>query len=127
MLVLIAVLLTLIPAVAIVYPFLRSRTDDIVFEDEASTYSALSMRWETAVAGIKNTELERAIGNLTEDDCRQLREQYMTEAALVMKGMELEDQQEQELRAGLEREVSLVRRRVLGGDGRGESPRGNRS
>jgi hypothetical protein len=124
-LVLIAVLLALIPALAILYPFLRSRTDDIVFEDEASTYSALSMRWEAAVAGIKNTELERAIGNLAEDDHRQLREQYMTEAALVMKAMELEDQQEQELMAGLELEVSQVRRRVLGGDGPGESPGGN--
>ena len=124
MLVLIAVLLALIPAVAIVYPFLRSRTDDLVFEDEASTYSALSMRWEAAVAGIKNTELEWAIGNLTEEDYRPLKEQYMTEAALVMKAMELEDQQEQELLADLEREVNQVRRRVLGGEGPGESPGG---
>ena len=123
MLVLISVLLALIPAIA--YPFLRSRTDDLVFEDEASTYSALSIRWEAAVAGIKNTEHERAIGNLAEDDYRQLREQYMTQAALVMKAMELEDQQERELMAGLDREAAQVRRRVLGGDGPSEPPGGD--
>ncbi|CAI8038502.1 hypothetical protein GBAR_LOCUS21463 [Geodia barretti] len=39
-----------------------------VFRDETSTYSELTRRWEAAIAGLKNTELEHAIGNLTQDD-----------------------------------------------------------
>ena len=122
MLVLIAVLMALVPAVAILYPFLR-RTDALpVLDDEGSTHAELSRQWEAAVAGLRNTELERAIGNLNEDDYRWLREMYMTDAALVMKAMELEDQQEEELLAGIEQEVQRVREGVLGVDGPGSSP-----
>ncbi len=38
--------------------------------------------------GLKNTELDWSIGNLTEDDYQLLREQYMTDAALALKAME---------------------------------------
>lgn len=122
MLVLIAVLLALIPAAAILYPFLRNPDTASVLADESSTQSELARRWEVAVAGLKNTELERAIGNLADEDYRLLREQYMTDAALVMKAMELEEQQEQELLAGIEHEVQRVRQRVLGGDGSERRP-----
>ena len=117
MLVLIGVLLALIPLAAIAYPFLRGRGDAFVAEDESSTYSELSRRWEEAVTGIKGAELERAIGNLDEADYARLREQYMTEAASVMKAMDLEEQQEQELLAGIELEAGRVRQGVLGEDG----------
>ena len=92
MLVLIAVLLALIPAAAILYPFVFRRGMSTVFRDETSTYSELTRRWEAAIAGLKNTELEHAIGNLTQEDYHDLREQYMLEAANIMKAMELEDQ-----------------------------------
>jgi len=121
-LVLIAVLLALIPAAAIIYPFLRNLDAASVFADESSTHSELALRWEAAVAGLKTTELERAIGNLAEEDYLWLRERYMTDAALVMKAMELEEHQEQELLAGIEHEVQRVRQRVLGGDASGERP-----
>ena len=124
MLVLIAVLLALIPAVAILYPFLRGAAAWPLLEDEGSPQSDLSRRWEAALSGLKNTELERAIGTLGEDDYSLLREQYMTDAALVLKGMEMEEQQERELLAGVEHEVRGVRERFLGADGDGQGPDG---
>lgn len=114
MLVLIAVLLTLIPAAAILYPFLFQRGISTVFRDETSTYSELTRRWEAAVAGLKTMELERAVGNLTESDYIGLKEQYMTEAARIMKAMELEDQQEDELLSEVAREVRAVREQFTG-------------
>lgn len=114
MLVLIAVLLALIPAAAILYPFVFRRGISNVFRDETSTYSELTRRWEAAIAGLKNTELEHAIGNLTQDDYRDLREQYMLEAANIMKAMELEDQQEEELLANVAKEVRVVREGIIG-------------
>ncbi len=115
MLIFIAIVLTLIPAVAILYPFLR-RARAPGSPAAASDYDELSLRWEAAIGGLKNAELEYAIGALTEDDHRELREEYMTSAALVMKEMELEDQQEAELIAGIERQVRDVRERVLGAE-----------
>ena len=112
MLVLIAVLLALIPAAAILYPFVFRRGISTVFRDETSTYSELTRRWEAAIAGLKNTELEHAIGNLTQEDYYDLREQYMLEAANIMKAMELEDQQEEELLANVAMEVRAVRERI---------------
>ena len=114
MLVLIAVLLALIPAAAILYPFVFKKGISTVFRDETSTYSELTRRWEAAIAGLKNTELEHAIGNLTQDDYRELREQYMLEAANIMKAMELEDQQEEELLANVASEVRAVREGLIG-------------
>ena len=114
MLVLIAVLLTLIPAAAILYPFVFQRGISTVFRDETSTYSELTRRWEAAVAGLKTMELERAVGNLTESDYIGLKEQYMTEAARIMKAMELEDQQEEELLSEVAQEVRAVREQFTG-------------
>ena len=114
MLVLIAVLLALIPAIAILSPFIFKKGISTVFRDETSTYSELTRRWDAAIAGLKNTELERAIGNLTQEDYDDLREQYMLEAANIMKSMELEDRQEEELLAGVAEEVRAVRERIAG-------------
>jgi len=102
MLVLIAVLLVLLPAAAIVYPFFRRSDGEAPPDDEASDSKDLSRRWDAAVAGLRNTELEFSIGNLTENDYDWLKEQYMTEAALVLKTMELEEHQEQELMEDVE-------------------------
>lgn len=121
MLVLIALLLALIPAVAILYPFLRGMGRAETAEDEGSTHAELSRRWEAALAGLKSTELEWAIGNLSRQDYSWFREQYMTEAALVMKAMELEEEQEKELMSNVRREVRQVRVRALGSDSRSPS------
>ena len=109
MLVLIAVLLVLLPAAAIVYPFLRRPDGEAPPDDEASDSKELSRRWDAAIAGRRNTELEFSIGNLTENDYDWLKEQYMTEAALVLKTMELEEHEEQVLMDDVERAVRGTR------------------
>jgi hypothetical protein len=76
----------------------------------------MERRWDAAVAGLSNTELERAIGNLTDDDHRSIMQQYMLEAAGLMKAMGLEEDQEEALLADLGREVREVRTRLLGPD-----------
>lgn len=116
MLVFIAILLSLLPAVAVLYPFLRNRERYEIVIDESSLHSELLRRWDSIVNGMKTTELERAIGNLTDDDYRYLRRQYMVEAAGVMKAMELDEAEEDELLATIRREVRQVRTRVLGPD-----------
>lgn len=112
----------MIPAFAILYPLLRGLGKNEFLEDENSPQAELARRWDAALAGLKNAELELALGNLDEDDHQWLRRQYMTEAALVLKGMRLEDEQEQEFMAQVEREVREVRLRALGEDVESESP-----
>ena len=115
MLVLIVILLALLPAAAILYPFLsRSAAARYAAEDETSASADLSRRWDSAMAGLRNTELEHAIGSLDDESYAVLREQYVTEAALIMKAMDLEEQQEQALRDEVDSQAREARRRVLG-------------
>ena len=109
MYVLIALLLVLLPAAAIVYPFVRRADAAAPPDDEASDAKQLSRRWDAAVAGLRNTELELSLGNIADDDYDWLKEQYMTEAALVLKAMELEDHEELELMENIERAVRGAR------------------
>ena len=120
MLVLIALLLALIPAVAILYPFVRRVTASGSVTDEGSAGSELARRWDAALEGLKSAELEHAIGNLEDADHSWLRGQYMTEAALVLKAMDLEEDQETSLLSSMQREVRKVRARVAGPDPSGE-------
>lgn len=114
MLVLIAVLLALIPAIVIAYPFLRRGEQNEWLDDESSPLATLQRRWEAALDGIRSAELERAIGNLSEEDYRWLRRQYMREAAVVMRAMELEHEEEEAFLTQIEVESRRVRARVLG-------------
>ncbi len=116
MIVLITLALVLVPAAAVLYPFLRRDRLPAVPEDETSPRAEMERRWEAALAGIRTAELERAVGSLTEDDYRWLRDRYMTDAAVVMKAMELEDQEEREMLAAIEREMRQARERILGRD-----------
>ena len=116
MLVLIALLLALIPAAAILYPFIRRLSTSGSAADEGSVGLELARRWDAALEGLKSAELEHAIGNLEDADHRWLREQYMTEAALVLKAMDLEAEQERSLLSSMRREVRNVRDRAAGPD-----------
>ena len=116
MIVLITLALVLIPAAAVLYPFLRRGRLPDVPEDETSPRAEMERRWEAALAGIRTAELERAVGSLTEDDYRWLRDRYMTDAAVVMKSMELEEQEEREMLAAIERQMRQTRERILGRD-----------
>ena len=109
MLILIAILLALLPAIAILYPFLGGRLGDELVEDESAPRAELERRWEATLAGLKSTELEHALGNLVDEDYTWLRERYMLEAAQVLKAMELEFEQEEELLANIALEIQRVR------------------
>ena len=122
MLVLIALLLALIPAAAILYPVLRRLGRSDLGQDEGSPEGELVRRWDVALAGLMNTELEHAVGNLSEEDYGWLREQYMTEAALVMKTMDLEEDRQRALLSSIKREVQRTRASSLGGDSDGPKP-----
>ena len=113
MLVLIGVLLTLIPLIAILFPFIRRRDSTYAVEDEGSIYSELWRRWDAAMAGLSTTTLERAIGNLAEEDYRKLKEQYMMEAALVMKAMKLSTSSYDRGVDAERKSVSLQRRKYV--------------
>ena len=121
MLVLLALLLALIPAIAILYPFLRGLRSDEHLEDEGSPQSELVRLWDSTLVALKNTELEWAIGNLTEEDYRRLRQHYMAEAAIIMKKMELAEDEERELLEAVDHEVRRVRLSANGEDGAGAS------
>lgn len=115
MLILIALILTLIPAIAILYPFLW-RTDsngDSPFLDDSAS-NKLSQQLESAISGLKTTELEYSIGTLSKPDYDELRNEYMVEAAMVMKAMELEDKQKTDLIENIEKQISHLRDNILG-------------
>ena len=122
MLVLIAVALALIPAIVIAYPFLRRGASREWLDDESSPMATLQRRWDAALDGIRSAELEYAIGSLAEEDYRWLRRQYMREAAVVMRAMELEQEEEEALLTQIKSESERVRARVLGDEGAVEQP-----
>ena len=116
MFIIIALLIALIPAIAVLYPFIKGDAANEWLDDESSPTADLERRWDSAISGIKSAELEYSIGNLEEDDYTWLRQEYMREAALVMRSMELEEEQEAELLAAIEVEIRDVRERISGAD-----------
>lgn len=96
MLELIVFILALIPAAAIVYPFVRKRSESNLLESSLLPDSELNTRWEESIAGIRNTDHEWSIGNLDEPDYRWLREQYTKEAVAVLREVDREEYAEQE-------------------------------
>ena len=117
MLVLVAILLALIPAVAVVYAFYRAQASGELLDDESSPHSELTHRWEATLAGLANAELEWGLGNLSDEDYGRLRHEYIAEAARAMRAMQLEDAQEAELMATMREVVGRARTRALGRDG----------
>ena len=117
MLVLIVVLLALIPAIAIIYPFLRGLGRGEPEEDESSVRAERARRWDMALAGLKSVELEWSIGNLSDEDYLWMKEQYINEATLALKAMDLEEDMEQELLASIELEAGQARAQASGEDG----------
>ncbi len=115
LLVLVGLVLVAVPLVAILYPFLRRSGTHGVLAD-AEPLDELDRRWDAALAGLRSAELERAIGTLGEEDYQVLREQYMTEAALVLRSLEMESGREADLLARVEEEIRRVREGFLGDD-----------
>lgn len=112
MLVLVGILLALIPAVFILWPFLfRLRRDEFDY-DEGAPQADLMRRWDAAVSGLANAELDHGLGNMTDGDYTTVRRQLMSEAASVMREMELTDNEEDRMLSDLREEVRRVGSRV---------------
>ena len=87
MLILIATLLALVPAIAVLYPIVRG-AGPMSSRRDGGDRPELERRWTEAVAALESFELERTLGNVDEDDYAWLRERYMTEAAVALKAIE---------------------------------------
>ena len=105
MLIILALLIALLPAVVVLYPLLQRDSPQIPLPDESSAEAELDRRWQEAVASLMNTELEWSLGNLNDEDYQSLREQYFSEAALVLKAKDLELAAQADLLSELEGEL----------------------
>ena len=114
MLIVIALALALIPTLAIMWPFIYGVRRDEFAEDESAPIADLMRRWDAAVEGLKSSELDHAIGNLSDQDYRLVRHQLMTEAAVVLKTMELDEAEEERMLTAVRSEMQAVRARVEG-------------
>ena len=91
MLVLISILLTIIPAVAIIYPIVRRSPNNSMFEDSRERSGDFSRRLDAAYTGIKNVEFDYEIGNIDEHDYMWLKDRYLSDVALAMESVDTED------------------------------------
>ncbi len=123
MIVLTSSLMVLLVAAAILYPFVR-RKQAMGELEEGSLQAELGYRWDGIVAGLRDAEMERAIGTLPEPEYQWVRQRYMAEAAVVLRAFDVEQLQEERLLASLEDTLRQARERSLGDDngGAGASP-----
>lgn len=121
MLVTLAVIITIVPALIVLYPLIKRLGLTELMKDESSITAELNRRWDSIVAGLKTAELEMSIGNLSKDDYIWIKETYAQETAQIIQAMELQDEEEQELMASLEKEIRKAKQlgsiqQVDGGD-----------
>ena len=112
MLVLIGILLATVPAAFIMWPFVVGLRRDEFDYDEGAPQADLMRRWDAAVSGLANAELDHGLGNMTNDDYSRVRRQLMSEAASIMREMELTAEEEDRMLSALREEVRSVRARV---------------
>ena len=89
MLVFLAVLIALIPLVAIVYPFLRGQSYLQVPDDSATKIDSIYSRWQVLTEGISILELDHDLSNLNDVDYIEARDQYLLEANTILDEMGL--------------------------------------
>ena len=110
MVVLITICLCLFPAFMVLYPLVKRFSSTAPApEDESSLRAELERRWESAIDGLRGTELERSIGNLNDGDYEWLKEVHMREAALVLKTLELSESEEDSLMERINSELAKTR------------------
>ena len=114
MIVAIAIILTLVPALFILWPFVVGLRRDEFEYDEGAPQADLMRRWDAAVAGLASAELDHSLGNLSEGDYNGLRIQLLSEAADLMREMELSEEEEEVMLAALSEEVRGARARIEG-------------
>ena len=117
MIVAIAIILTLVPALMIIWPFILGLRRDEFEYDEGAPQADLMRRWDAAVAGLASSELDHSLGNLSDHDYSGLRAQLMNEAADLMREMELSEDEEERMLSGLREELFAARSRIEGEGG----------
>ena len=65
MLVLIGIVLAIVPAAFILWPFVVGLRRDEFDYDEGAPQADLMRRWDAAVSGLANAELDHGLGNMT--------------------------------------------------------------
>ncbi len=122
MLVTIVIVLTLAPALLILWPFVVGLGRDEFEHDEGAPQADLAQRWDAAVAGLASAELDHSLGNLSDGDYGEVRAQLMFEAADIMREMELSEEEEERMLFALREEMLDVRSRIEGDEisGQGE-------
>ncbi len=116
MLVIFAFLLAIIPAVAILSPFVLKKKLPYLSDEEIHLISPIS-DWESAIFDLKNLELEFAIGNLTKGEYDSLRTTYMSKAAQILRSVHVSQNEQSELLVAVESEMQSVRNRLVGNEG----------
>ena len=114
MLIFIAILLTLVPAAFILWPFVFDAKRNEFEYEEGSEHADLMMRWDAAGAGLAGAELDHALGNLSTQDYQAVNRQLLSEAASIMTEMELSEDEEERMLSALREEVGSARARVEG-------------
>ncbi len=98
MVVLISLVLSIFPFVLIIFPLIRKYSvSEFIPQDESSLFSDLERRWDSAIEGLRSTELERMVGNLHDQDYDWLKNIHIYEAALVLKALDLSEIEQNQL------------------------------
>ena len=98
MVVLISLILSIFPFILIIFPLIRKYSvSEFIPQDESSLFSDLERRWDSAIEGLRSTELERMVGNLHDQDYDWLKNIHIYEAALVLKALDLSEIEQNQL------------------------------
>ena len=98
MVVLISLILSIFPFILIIFPLIRKYSvSEFIPQDESSLFSDLERRWDSAIEGLRSTELERMVGNLHDQDYEWLKNIHLYEAALVLKALDLSEVEQNQL------------------------------
>ena len=98
MVVLISLILSIFPFILIIFPLIRKYSvSEFIPQDESSLFSDLDRRWDSAIEGLRSTELERMVGNLHDQDYEWLKNIHLYEAALVLKALDLSEIEQNQL------------------------------
>jgi len=94
MIILVTIVICSVPAVLVLLPFIKRFTSSYQPEDESSLVTELERRWDSAIDGLRSTELEWEIGNLEQEDYQWLKTTYTREAVVVLKAMDVNNKDE---------------------------------
>ena len=112
MLVISSIVVTLIPISLILYIFFKKTSLHEFEKIRPDSNFQYRNQWDNAVQGLVNAEIEVAIGNLDQSDYEWIRTQYINEAAIALRSMELPKIQEDRMLKDLQKEVASANSKI---------------